>query len=33
MEAVSETEVVDFPALILVGDKGNDLYAQLPMIS
>lgn len=29
MEAVYRIEVVDFPAFILVDDKGNDLYASL----
>jgi len=29
MEAVYRIEVVDFPAFILVDDKGNDLYEQL----
>jgi fumarate hydratase class I len=29
MEAVYRIEVVDFPAFILVDDKGNDFYAQL----
>ncbi len=29
MEAVYKIEVVDFPAFILVDDKGNDFYAQL----
>jgi len=27
MEAVWKIEVVDFPAFIVVDDKGNDLYA------
>jgi fumarate hydratase class I len=30
MEAVWRIEVVDFPAFILVDDKGNDFYRQLP---
>jgi fumarate hydratase class I len=30
MEAVYRLEVVDFPAVILVDDKGNDFYQQLP---
>ena len=29
MEAVWKIEVVDFPAFILVDDKGNDFYRQL----
>ena len=29
MEAVCKIEVVDFPAFILVDDKGNDFYHQL----
>jgi len=29
MEAVWKIEVVDFPAFILVDDKGNDFYANL----
>ena len=29
MEAVYRIEVVDFPAFILVDDKGNDFYRQL----
>jgi fumarate hydratase class I len=29
MEAVYRLEVVDFPAVILVDDKGNDFYQQL----
>ena len=29
MEAVWKIEVVDFPAFILVDDKGNDFFAQL----
>jgi fumarate hydratase class I len=29
MEAIYRIEVVDFPAYILVDDKGNDFYAQL----
>jgi fumarate hydratase class I len=29
MEAVYRIEVVDFPAFILVDDKGNDFYATL----
>jgi fumarate hydratase class I len=33
MEAVYEIAVVDFPAFILVDDKGNDFFAQLPVIS
>jgi fumarate hydratase class I len=30
MEAIYELEVVDFPAVILVDDKGNDFFQQLP---
>jgi fumarate hydratase, class I len=33
MEAVYKIEVVDFPAFILVDDKGNEFFAQLPVIS
>jgi fumarate hydratase class I len=29
MEAVWKIEVVDFPAFVLVDDKGNDFYKQL----
>jgi len=29
MEAVWKIEVVDFPAFILVDDKGNDLYQKI----
>jgi fumarate hydratase class I len=29
MEAVWKIDVVDFPAFILVDDKGNDLYKKL----
>ena len=29
MEAIYKIEVVDFPAFILVDDKGNDFFAQL----
>ena len=29
MEAVWKIEVEDFPAFILVDDKGNDFYANL----
>ena len=29
MEAVWKIEVEDFPAFILVDDKGNDFYQQL----
>ena len=29
MEAIYRIEVVDFPAFILVDDKGNDFYRQL----
>ena len=30
MEAIWKIEVVDFPAFILVDDKGNDFFKQLP---
>jgi fumarate hydratase class I len=33
MEAVFKIDVVDFPAFILVDDKGNEFFAQLPVIS
>jgi fumarate hydratase class I len=29
MEAIWRIEVVDFPAFIVVDDKGNDFYAAL----
>jgi fumarate hydratase class I len=29
MEAVYKLEVADFPAVVLVDDKGNDFYRQL----
>ena len=29
MEAIYQIEVKDFPAFILVDDKGNDFFAQL----
>ena len=29
MEAVRKIEVVDFPAFIIVDDKGNDFFEQL----
>lgn len=32
MEAVYRIEVVDFPAFILVDDKGNDFHLQLPAL-
>jgi fumarate hydratase class I len=32
MEAVYKIEVVDFPSFILVDDKGNDFFMQLPII-
>ncbi len=32
MEAVYKIDVVDFPAFILVDDKGNEFFAQLPVI-
>ena len=31
MEAIYRIEVVDFPAFILVDDKGNDFFKQLPV--
>jgi fumarate hydratase class I len=33
MEAVYKIEVTDFPAFILVDDKGNEFFDQLPVIS
>jgi fumarate hydratase, class I len=33
MEAVYRIDVVDFPAFILVDDKGNDFFMQLPVLS
>lgn len=33
MEAVYRIEVVDFPAFILVDDKGNEFFEQLPVLS
>ncbi|MFO0893106.1 MAG: FumA C-terminus/TtdB family hydratase beta subunit [Isosphaeraceae bacterium] len=33
MEAVYKIEVEDFPAFILVDDKGNDFFSQLPVVS
>lgn len=33
MEAVYRIEVEDFPAFILVDDKGNDFFAQLPVLA
>ena len=33
MEAVYKIEVVDFPAFILVDDKGNEFFSQLPVLS
>jgi fumarate hydratase class I len=33
MEAVYKIDVVDFPAFILVDDKGNDFFSQLPVLS
>jgi fumarate hydratase class I len=33
MEAVYKIEVADFPAFILVDDKGNEFFGQLPLIS
>ena len=32
MEAIWKIEVVDFPAFILVDDKGNDFFQQIPGI-
>ncbi|MGE3821715.1 MAG: fumarate hydratase [Isosphaeraceae bacterium] len=32
MEAVYKIEVEDFPAFILVDDKGNDFFSQLPIV-
>ena len=32
MEAVYKIDVVDFPAFILVDDKGNDFFMQLPIL-
>ncbi len=33
MEAVYKIDVVDFPAFILVDDKGHDFFASLPVLS
>ncbi|MDG3003111.1 fumarate hydratase [Paludisphaera mucosa] len=33
MEAVYQIDVVDFPAFILVDDKGNEFFSQLPVIA
>jgi fumarate hydratase class I len=33
MEAVYRIDVVDFPAFILVDDKGNDFFQQLPVLA
>ena len=33
MEAVYKIDVVDFPAFILVDDKGNEFFSQLPVVS
>ncbi|APW60766.1 fumarate hydratase [Paludisphaera borealis] len=33
MEAVYQIDVVDFPAFILVDDKGNEFFSQLPILS
>jgi fumarate hydratase, class I len=33
MEAVYQIDVVDFPAFILVDDKGNEFFSQLPVLS
>ena len=32
MEAIWKIDVVDFPAFILVDDKGNDFFQQLPQL-
>jgi fumarate hydratase class I len=33
MEAVYKVTVRDFPAFILVDDKGNDFFSQLPVLA
>ena len=33
MEAIFKIEVVDFPAFVLIDDKGNDFFRQLPVLS
>jgi fumarate hydratase class I len=33
MEAVYKIAVTDFPAFILVDDKGNDFFSQLPVLA
>ena len=33
MEAIYKIDVVDFPAFILVDDKGNEFFSQLPVLS
>ncbi len=33
MEAVYKVEVEEFPAFILVDDKGNDFFGQLPVLA
>ncbi len=33
MEAVYRNKVVGFPAFILVDDKGNEFFSQLPVLS
>ena len=33
MEAVYKIEVKDFPAFILVDNKGNEFFSQLPVLS
>jgi len=33
MEAVYKIDVVDFPAFILVDDKGNEFFSQLPIVA
>ena len=32
MEAIWAIDVVDFPVFILVDDKGNDFFQQLPQL-
>jgi fumarate hydratase class I len=32
MEAIYRIEVVDFPAFVLVDDKGNDFFLKLPAL-
>jgi fumarate hydratase class I len=33
MEAIYKIDVVDFPAFILIDDKGNEFFAQLPVLA